>query len=103
MGEALYLEYEAVLSRKKLFGDSLLGASEREALLDAFLSVCRWTTIYFSWRPNLKDEADNHLVELAVAGGAEAIVTKNVRDLRGPELVFPGLRVLLPEAILKEI
>lgn len=26
-----------------------------------------WTRIYFGWRPNLRDEADNHLVELAVA------------------------------------
>jgi hypothetical protein len=30
------------------------------------------------WRPNLRDEGDNHLVELAIAGGAEAIVTYNV-------------------------
>lgn len=103
MGEALFLEYESLLRRTELYKTCVLGASEREALFDAFLSVCRWTTIYFSWRPNLRDEADNHLVELAVAGGAEAIVTKNVRDLKGPELIFPGLRILLPEEILKEI
>jgi len=36
--------------------------------------------IYFLWRPNLRDEADNHLVELAVAGGAQAVVTRNKRD-----------------------
>lgn len=103
MGEALFLEYESLLRRTELYSRCVLGAGEREALLDAFLSTCSWTTIYFSWRPNLRDEADNHLVELAVAGGAEAIVTKNVRDLKGPQLIFPGLRVLLPEEVLKEI
>jgi predicted nucleic acid-binding protein len=54
-------------------------------------------------RPNLRDEADNHLIELAVAGGARAIVTKNVRDLRASQLHFPGLRILRPEEALKEI
>ena len=28
----------------------------------------------------MRDESDNHLVELAVAGGAAAIVTHNVRE-----------------------
>jgi hypothetical protein len=36
-------------------------------LLEIFFSVCEWTRIYCGWRPNLPDEGDNHLVELAVA------------------------------------
>jgi hypothetical protein len=31
--------------------------------------------LIYGWRPHLRDEGDNHLVELAIAGGAEAIVT----------------------------
>jgi hypothetical protein len=31
------------------------------------------------------------------------IITKNIRDFRGAELHFPGLRVLAPEELLKEI
>lgn len=54
------------------------------------------------WRPNLPDEADNHVVELAIAGGAEAIVTKNVKDFKGAELRFTGLRVLRPEDLIAE-
>lgn len=42
------------------------------------------------------------MVELAVAGSAAAIVTKNVRDLRSGELYFPGLRVLQPAEALKD-
>ena len=50
MGEALYAEYEAVLGRERLFRDCALDERERAALFEAFLSVCRWTRVYFSWR-----------------------------------------------------
>jgi predicted nucleic acid-binding protein len=53
------------------------------------------------WRPNLKDEADNHLIELAVAGNAQIIVTKNVKDFQNAELVFPNLSILRPEEIIR--
>lgn len=71
-------------------------------MLDIFLAACRWTRIYFGWRPNLRDEGDNHLVELAVAGGAACIVSRNVRDLTTMELKFPALAVRTPENFLKE-
>jgi uncharacterized protein len=103
MGAALFAEYESLLSRTELFGRCRLDPAEREAVLNGFLSICRWTNIYYGWRPNLQDEGDNHLIELAVAGGAEAIVTKNIRDLRSGELHFPGLRILQPADLLKEI
>lgn len=103
MGEALLAEYEAVLGREVLFAKSRLDATERSALLDTFLAVCEWTRIYFLWRPNLRDEADNHLIELAVAGDAEVIVTRNLRDLRGASLRFASLRALSPEDFLKEL
>ena len=48
---------------------------------------------YFLWRPNLRDEGDNFLVELAVAGNSEIIVTNNVKDFEGAELAFGELRV----------
>jgi predicted nucleic acid-binding protein len=80
-----------------------LSLTEREELLDIFLAVCEWTPIYFSWRPNLPEEGDNHLVELAVAGGARYIVTRNLRDLSRMELRFPDLRVCSPDAFLKEL
>jgi putative PIN family toxin of toxin-antitoxin system len=101
MGEALYMEYEAVLSRERLFGTCVLDPGERTALFEAFLSVCRWTRVYYSWRPNVPDESDNHVVELAVAGGATAIVTRNIRDFGRMELRFGGLMVMEPATLLK--
>lgn len=103
MGAALFAEYESLMDRESVFRGCRLPAEQRDELLNSFLSVCRWTTIYYGWRPNLRDEGDNHLIELAVAGSASAIITKNTRDFSSAELHFPGLRILLPEEVLKEI
>jgi putative PIN family toxin of toxin-antitoxin system len=103
MGTALFTEYEAVLARNELYAECRLNAVERSTLLDVFAGLCEWTRVYYLWRPNLPDESDNHLIELAVAGGANYIVTRNLKDLRASEMHFPGLCVLSPEAFLKEI
>ncbi|WP_246066012.1 putative toxin-antitoxin system toxin component, PIN family [Limnobacter alexandrii] len=103
IGTALVNEYEAVLSRPSLFKTSRLNDDERNKLLDLFFSKCNLQKVYFNWRPNLRDEADNHLIELAIAGNAQAIVTQNVKDFRGTELFFDGLRILTPNQILKEV
>lgn len=101
VGPALLAEYEDLLGRAALFAGSVLSAQERSEVLDAFLSRCRWIEVFYAWRPNLPDEADNHLVELAVAARADAIVTRKLRDLSRGELTFPSLRVLTPEQCLE--
>lgn len=103
MSAALFAEYEDVLQRTTLFDGCRLSAAERDELLDIFMSHCIWTRVYYLWRPNLPDESDNHLIELAVAGGARHVVTKNRRDLQRMELRFPGLHIVLPEDFLKEL
>jgi len=102
MGSALLLEYEDVLSRSPLFVDCRLTAAERDELLDIFLARCTWIKTYFMWRPNLRDEADNHVVELAVAASASHIVTWNVRDFATMELRFPALRLATPVQFLQD-
>ena len=101
MGPALYAEHEAVMGRAGLFARCRLSAMEREELFDIYAANCRWTRIYFLWRPNLRDETDNHLVELAVAGSAQAIVTRNKRDFKSAELKFDNLAVLTPAECLR--
>lgn len=100
-GNALWLEYEALLGRP-VWSDATT-PEERLQVLAALASVGRWVRVYYGWRPNLPDEADNHLVELAVAGGAAAIVTHNVRDVRRGDLVFNALRVLTPAECLEQL
>ena len=102
MGAALFAEYEDVLGRAAIFESSPLTAAEREAVFDALMSVSVWTPVYYLWRPNLPDPGDDHLVELALAGGADWIVTANLRDLAQGELRFPDLRIGTAGDFLRE-
>lgn len=99
-GNALWLEYQDLLGRP-VWGDATF-PDERLRVLAALAQQGRWITLYYGWRPNLPDEADNHLIELALAGNAEAIVTHNVRDVRRGELLFDKLRILTPAECLEE-
>ena len=102
MGNALFSEYEDVLARSTLFAKSRLNAGERDELFDIFAATCEWIRVYYQWRPNLQDESDNHLIELAVAGNAQYIVTRNIRDLASGQLAFPHLKIVTPEQYLKD-
>lgn len=99
-GNALWLEYQDLLGRP-VWGESTT-PSERLQVLAALAKRGRWVTVYYGWRPNLPDEADNHLIELALAGGAAAIVTHNVRDVRRGQLRLGNLLVLTPVQCLEE-
>ena len=82
-------------------GDGMVQRRYRQVLA-ALARQGRWVTVYYGWRPNLPDEGDNHLIEPALADGALAIVTHNLRDLRGGELRLGNLRVLTPAQCLEE-
>jgi putative PIN family toxin of toxin-antitoxin system len=101
MGTALFAEYESVIGREEILARCSLEQSELLTLLDTFMSVAEWTKIYYSWRPNLRDEGDNHLIELAVAGNAKTIATNNLKDFRSPALNFPEISILKPEQLIR--
>lgn len=101
-GEKLFCEYEDVLHRKHITSASKLTNEEISDLFDALLSVSKWTDTYYLWRPNLKDEADNHLVELAVASNSEYIITHNKKDFINSELKFDFEIVNAKEFLQKE-
>jgi putative PIN family toxin of toxin-antitoxin system len=96
----LFCEYESVLARPGTQQRCPLSAAEQTQLFDALLAHTQWVEIYYRWRPNLHDEGDNHVLELAIAAGAAPIVTFNRRDFKGGELRFPAIIVQTPGAWL---
>jgi predicted nucleic acid-binding protein len=101
MGDALYAEYQSLLGRDHVFEKSMFSALERDAFFDDFCSICRWVDVYYRWRPNLRDEADNHVIELAIAGGADTLLTWNKKDFKNSDLVLPEIAILTPPEFLQ--
>ena len=103
VGNALYLEYQDLLNWEPI---QLLCKQTSVSLiefLDGFAQVCTPIDARYLWRPNLKDEADNHLVELAIAAGATYIITNNTADFARAELIQLGYEVITPEHLLRLI
>ena len=100
MGNALFCEYEDVMNRDEILKLCKLDRSEIADLLAAFVSVTEWVPIYYSWRPHLRDEGDNHVIELAIAGNAQIVATNNIKDFQNAELLFPNLSILKPSQII---
>lgn len=100
MGNTLFAEYQDVMNRDEIKSRCPLTVQEASHLLIDFMSVCQWVRIFYLWRPNLSDESDNHLVELAIAGNAKAIVTQNKKDFKRSQLLFPQIEILKPEEII---
>ncbi|MGH8221441.1 MAG: putative toxin-antitoxin system toxin component, PIN family [Woeseiaceae bacterium] len=99
---ALFLEYESVLLRPEHRIVTGLGPTEIERILASLASACEPVEVHFRWRPQLRDAADELVLEAAVNGQADALVTHNVRDFVAAAGRF-GLRVLTPQASLKEL
>jgi putative PIN family toxin of toxin-antitoxin system len=99
---ALFLEYEAVLTRPEHLGRAEMTAAEAETALDVLAAVVEPIEPHFLWRPRLRDPDDDMVLEAAVNGRADAIVTFNARDFTGVVGEF-GIELLTPIAILKRM
>ena len=93
------LEYETVLLDQ--VEQLHLTAADVGDLLDYFCSVAKQQEIHYLWRPYLKDPKDDLILEAAVAGGCEAIITYNRRDFGGAGKF--GVRVLTPGEFLRRM
>ena len=95
------VEYEAVLTRQEHLDASGLSAPEMNEILDALAKVAVPVPLRFLWRPRLKDPADEMVLETAVNGRAERLVTFNLRHLATPAREF-GIRAMTPGEFWKE-
>lgn len=78
----MMLEYEAVLTRPENLSAFNLTTNEVERFLDSMALLITPVTPFFLWRPQLRDPADEHVLEAAVNGAAQAIVTFNQRHFQ---------------------
>jgi putative PIN family toxin of toxin-antitoxin system len=98
----LMLEYESVLTRPIHLAACGLSASDVERILDDVAAVARPVRLAFRWRPRLSDPDDDMVLETAINGRADAIVTFNRRDFVSGTIGF-RCAVISPAAALEKI
>ena len=98
---ALFLEYEAVLSRAETRAITGHGLDDVTAILRTLAALCEPVDISFRLRPMLRDADDEMVLEVALNGRADAIVTHNVRDF-GP-IRDLGIEIAPPGDIVKRL
>jgi len=98
----LMVEYEAVLSRPENLMAFGLSAGDVNAVLDAFAAVAEPIQLRFLWRPRLIDPADEMVLETAINGRADRLVTFNLRHLKPAGEEF-GVRAITPPEAWKEV
>lgn len=91
----LMIEYEAVLTPAEHLTVAGLSAADVAELLDAVAAVAEPVRLAYLWRPALPDMDDDMVLEAAVNGRAEGIVTFDLRDFGTVAERF-GIQVLLP-------
>ena len=98
---ALFLEYEAVLSREKIRQATGHSLEDVALMMSALAAIAEGVHISFRTRPMLSDVADEMVLEAALNGQAGAIVTHNVKDFR-PALGL-GMTVITPGEIVRRL
>lgn len=99
---ALALEYESVCGDPAQRIASGLGNEEVEVIISALCAVAEPVQPRFLWRPQLRDPADEMVLEAAINGNADALVTFNRRGFGDAPGRF-GVAVLMPQQALRGI
>jgi predicted nucleic acid-binding protein len=98
----LLIEYEAVMTRAEHLKSARLSAADVGMLLDAVAAVAEPVRLAYLWRPTLPDVDDDMVLEAALNGQADGIVTFNLRDFGQAAEQF-GIAVLSPGDVVKRL
>lgn len=95
----LALEYESVCKRAEHRMAAGLSGEEAAVFVDAVIALAEPVTMHFLWRPQLRDASDEMVLETAVNGSSEALVTFNAADFGAP--AHFGVELLLPREVIR--
>ena len=98
----LALEYEGTCSDPAHRIASGLSEPEVGTIVSALCAVAEPVHGWFLWRPQLRDPADEMVLETAVNGTADGLVTFNRRDFGDAPGTF-GIELLSPRQALGKI
>jgi predicted nucleic acid-binding protein len=96
------LEYESVLNRPEHLAASGASPEDISAVLDELASVGKRVELTVRLRPMLPDPNDEMVLETAINGRADAIVTFNDRDFRPAAARF-RCSVLRPGEVIRRL
>jgi predicted nucleic acid-binding protein len=96
---ALALEYEAVCKRLEHQVAAELSEKEVNVFVDTIISLAEPGTMHFLWRPQLRDPCDEMVLEAAINGEVDTLVTFNAKDFGDVPGHF-GLELLSPRDVI---
>lgn len=98
----LFFEYEQVLKRPEHLSAAGASGTDAENFLDVLASLVTPVEIHFLWRPQLNDPEDEMVLEAAINGGAEALVSFERETFTKATARF-GIALMTPQDILARI
>jgi len=98
----VFLEYEDVLKRPEHRLAHGLTPEEIDEFLAELAALIEPVEVHFQWRPQSRDPNDEMVLEAAINGRAEALVTYNTGDFSAIGERF-GIAILTPAEILRKV
>ena len=98
----LFLEYEDVLKRPEHRLAHGLTAEAIDEFLAELAALIEPVEVHFQWRPQARDPNDEMVLEAAINGRADALVTYNIADFAGVAERFE-IAVVRPDELLKKV
>ena len=96
------MEYEAVCQKAEHCLAAGLSRAQADIFVTAVIAMAEPVATHFLWRPQLRDPGDEMVLEAAVNGRADALVTFNMRDYGEAPGRF-GVELLLPRIAIGRI